>query len=139
MATENKSPRPVAVKPPPVSDETVQLLLQQQARETEVRRAELDLRAQELRNNSAHAEKILGAQERDREAERRHERSKAQYRLWFAGFCVLMLVGLVVGGMYLNKDQLVGDILKVLAGAIAGALGGYGYAQSKPPKQTEDP
>lgn len=104
-------------------------MLEQQARETDVRRLEVDLRLQELKHSSAHAEKILGAQERDREAERSHERKKTRYQLAFAGFCVLALVALIVAGMFLNKDALVGDILKVLAGAIAGALGGYGYSK----------
>lgn len=138
-AGEGKTPsRAVAPKAAPVSDEALAMLLAQQARESEVRRAEIDLRLQELKNNSAHAEKILSAQERDREAERHHERRKTQYRLAFAGFCVVMLVGLVVGGMYLDKDALVGDILKVMAGAIAGALGGYGYSQAKQKSAPED-
>ena len=136
---ESKAPsRSLAPKAAPMSDETFTMLLAQQARETEVRRAEIDLRMHELKNNSAHAEKILGAQERDREAERHHERRKTQYRLAFSGFCVVMLVGLVVGGMYMDKDALVGDILKVMAGAIAGALGGYGYSQSKQKTGPED-
>jgi len=116
-------------RPPELDSATIQKLIEQQARDTELRRLELDLRAQELKHTSAHAEKILGAQERDREAERVHERSKAKYRFLFATFCIGCLICLVIAGMYLDKDQLVGDVLKVLTGAIAGALGGYGYSR----------
>lgn len=93
---------------------------------------------QELRNNSAHAEKILGAQERDREAERVHERKKDKHRYGFAALCVVLLVTLIVGGMYFNKDALIGDILKVLGGAIAGALGGYGISRIEPRQKADD-
>lgn len=117
--------------PVPLDPATIGLMVEQQARETEVRRAELELRSLELKHNSAHAEKILGAQERDREAERSHERKKARYVLLLAGFCVVVLVALVLAGMWLGKDALVGDILKVLGGAIAGALGGYGWARAR--------
>ncbi len=119
----------VPAKRPELSDEAVGKLIEQQARETEVRKLEVDLRLQELRHTSAHAEKILGAQERDREAERNHERRKERAKLIFAAFCILALVALVVLGMYLGKDELISDILKVLGGAIAGALGGYGYSK----------
>ena len=126
------------VKPPAVSEETVGRMLEQQQRETEVRRQELDLRAQEMRYNSAHAEKILGAQERDREAERSHDRKKVSYLLLFAGFCILLFVALVLIGMYMGKDNLVQDFMKVVGGIVAGAFGGYGLAQGKKKKETEE-
>jgi len=123
---------------PDVSDETFRLMVEQQGRETEVRKAEIDLRLQELKNNSAHAEKILGAQERDREAERVHVRKSIQTKLLFAGFCVLLLVGLIVAGMYMGKDALISDILKVLGGVVAGALGGYGYSRIESKSGSQD-
>lgn len=139
MASGNKGSNVPAARPAELDQATIQRLLDQQARDTEVKRAELELRTQELRHTSAHAEKILGAQERDREAERLHERKKTKYRLAFSAFCVAALIGLVVAGMYFNKDQLVGDILKVLAGAIAGALGGYGYSKVRKPQDDDGP
>lgn len=117
------------IKAPEFSDDTLAQMLQQQSKEAEVRLAEVELRHQELKYTSGHAEKILGAQERDRQGEREHERKKELQNLLFSAFCVVLLVAMIIIGMYLGKDELISDILKVLGGAIAGAVGGYGFSK----------
>jgi cation transport ATPase len=138
VANPNKANAAPVVRQANLAPETIDRMVEQQMAETEVRRLELDLRMQELKHTSAHAEKILGAQERDREAERSHERKKNRYHLLFAGFCVLLLVGLIVAGMHMGKDALISDILKVLGGAIAGALGGYGFSKAEASRKDAD-
>lgn len=125
----NNGNRNMPAKVSELSDESLAKLLEQQARETEVRKMEVDLRLQELKYNSAHAEKILGAQERDRNSERDFDLRKERGKLWFAAFCIALLVALILLGMYMGKDVLISDLLKVLGGVIAGALGGYGYSK----------
>jgi hypothetical protein len=126
MTTNNRT---VPVKTTRFSEETLSKLIEQQARESEVRKQEIDLRLQELKHNSAHAEKILGAQERDRNAERAFELKKETRKLIFTGFCIFMIVILVLLGMYMGKDVFVSDLLKILGVGIAGVLGGYGYSK----------
>jgi hypothetical protein len=127
MSANNRSSVPV--KASGFSEETLSRLIEQQARETEVRKLEINMRLEELRHNTAHAEKILGAQERDRNAERAFDLKTKRERLIFAGVCVFLIVALVLSGMYLDKDAFVGDFLKIFGGIVAGALGGYGYSK----------
>ncbi len=91
--------------------------------------AEIDLRSQELKYNSAHAEKILGAQERDRNAEREFELEKERAKLIFAIACIALVSIIIIFGMYMDKDALVADIVKIFSGAVLGMIGGYGYAR----------
>ena len=120
---------------PALSEETVNKLIAQQAGELELRHKEIDLRAMELRTNSAQAEKIIGAQERDREAERTHVRKTNRDRYYFFGIIALAVATLIGFGMYLGKDQLIEDVVKVLVGG----LGGYGIGRLKnKSKSSED-
>ena len=125
MATNAKPP----VRPPGLSQEAILKLVEQQSKETDVRMAEIDLRSQELKYNSAHAEKILGAQERDRNAEREFELEKERAKLIFAIACIALVSIIIIFGMYMDKDALVADIVKIFSGAVLGMIGGYGYAR----------
>ncbi|WP_431113114.1 hypothetical protein [Variovorax paradoxus] len=100
-----------------------------------MRSKEMDLRIRELDNNTAHAEKILLTQERDRQNERLHVFRRDIVKICLIGFGVLALVVVMLVGMYLNKDALVSDILKIVSGAVLGALGGYGLGKSKGKKK----
>lgn len=124
-------------KLPALSEETIKQLIVQQGHEAQLRGTELQIRKQELEYQSKHATDILGAQERDRENERKHDRKKEHAKLIFAAFCVIVLVSLIALGMYLGKDALVNDILKVFGGLVAGALGGYGYSKVETKKKEE--
>lgn len=131
----NRSPQVVPQRPIQLSEDTVKLMVEQQGREAELRGKELEVRLQELKNNSAHAEKVLGAQERDLADERSHIRGLLRDRLLFAAIVIFAVIALICVGMYLGKDQLVGDLVKVIGGAIAGALGGYGLAKANSSKR----
>lgn len=121
-------PAPV---PAQISEETLKSLLAVQSQDLSLRSKELDLRAREMEQNSAHAEKILHAQERDREAERSHQRRMSRGRLILGGVVVLILAGLIMAGMAMNKDALVKDIIQIFGSAALGALGGYGVGIRK--------
>lgn len=60
--------------PNEISEDTIQNLLEVQRLELKNRSEEIQLRHRELDHNSSHAEKILQAQERDRDATRSHVR-----------------------------------------------------------------
>ena len=119
---------------PQISEDTIKQMIAQQGREAELRSKELDLRAMELRNSSAHAEKILGAQERDREAERTHFRKSNRDRYYFLAFCGLLVIALIMWGIYMGKDQFIEDVVKVLVGGV----GGYGFAHVKGKRKPSD-
>lgn len=129
--------KPQLPAPRQLSDETIRALIEQQAREADNRAKELQLRTIELQQNANHAKEILNAQERDREAERVHTRKSQRDKLIFAAIIVLLLVGMMVLGLYLQQPALVRDILQTLFTLAAGAIGGYGAAKVKA-KQEKD-
>ncbi len=129
QAASEALPANVAPRLSPFTDETVQHLLEVQAKELQLRSKEMDLRLRELDNNSAHAEKMLAAQERDRDKERIHGRSLRRDQLVFVGVLVLGLLLFSAYGISVGKEALVKDVLQIVLGGVAGALGGYGYAR----------
>jgi len=137
-APSSKPAAPVAVPPKQLSEQTIQNLLEVQSKELSLRSKEMDLRLREMDNNSAHAEKILPAQERDREAGRAHERKIGLYNTVFASLALIALAAVIVIGMFLNKDALVSDIIKIVSGLVVGAFGGYGYAKVKAQEKSDE-
>lgn len=113
-------------------EQTLQALLHLQNRELDVRTQEFSLRGKQLDNNSAHAEKMLAAQERDRIEQRKHERGVQLIKLIGWGVLLFALLAFAIYGMYLDKEAMVKDVLQIIVGAVVGALGGYGYGKSKP-------
>lgn len=122
----------------PISEETLKTLLDVQKQELTLRGKEFEIRLKEIEHNSSHAEKILQTQERDRASERHHQRCLDRNRHIAAGIALFLLVAVIVVGMYLNKDDLVGDIIKIVGGLVTGAIGGYGYAVSKHKRQEKE-
>lgn len=116
---------------PPISEQTVQQLIDVQTKEQALRSQELQVRVQELQYQSKHALEILAAQERDREKERDHGRRMQRGPL-IATVVVFTAILLFTGwALLMNKDAIVMDILKLVLGFAAGGIGGYGYAKSK--------
>ncbi len=128
-AVSGTLPAPVTSRLPQLTEDTVKNLLEVQAKELQLRSKEIDLRLRELDNNSAHAEKMLAAQERDREKERNHNRNLRRDQLLFVGVLVVGLLMFSAYGISVGKEALVKDVLQIVLGGVAGALGGYGYAR----------
>lgn len=124
---------------PPISEETLKQLIETQTREQALRSQELQIRAKEIDHQSKHASEILGAQERDREKGREHNRRMVRGVLIALGIIIALFLIFVFGALYINKDQVVLDIVKLLIGFIAGGAGGYGLGKSKSKtKEDED-
>lgn len=116
---------------PALSEATINRLLDQQAQEATLRSQELAIRKQELDYQSKHASDILGAQERDREAQRLHTRKLWSGRLRFVGFLAVVLLAFAVWGIWRDKEAVVKDILQIVLGFAAGAMSGYGIGRAK--------
>lgn len=140
MSTPNKGGVPATAKAPPLSEETVNKLIQVQAGEQTLRSQELAIRKAEIEYQSKHASDILGAQERDREKQREWLRQSRIDTFLFWGFSLLVAVVFVGSCLYMGKDQIVQDLIKFAIGLLAGGLGGYGYGhktKAKPPSEDD--
>ena len=122
---------------PEIKPEMVEKLLEVQAREQNIRGQELVIRQQEITHNAKHASEILAAQERDREKGRIHERKQTLGRMVFSVILVLLVLVFIIVALWMNKDALVLDLVKVMLGFAAGAVGGYSYKSIRT-KQEED-
>lgn len=132
-------------KPPPeengtprvTNPELLERFLEVQSRELDIRAQELELRKQESTQAHEFATGSLQAQIGDVKEVRQQQRRDSRYTF------ILVLVIVIVAGLftmyslYLNKEQLVLDILKVLAGAGGGGGIGYAYGFRKAKKEAK--
>lgn len=111
---------PARTEPAHLSEATIQrmLALQEAKIGLEVKQAEITLR--EVDHNQKIADKSIEAQAEDRKDERRVQKAMDLHRLLFAGTVVLMLIGFVLTALWLNKDALVLDVVKVFLGFVGG-------------------
>lgn len=119
---------------PPITEATLAEFFSLQRLEAENRSKELDIRRREVDSSDKYAEKVLAAQVNDFASERTHRRGVLRDRMVFATIVVLILSLLMGYCMYLGKDALVQDLIKIFGSLIAGAIGGYGWARTHTPK-----
>lgn len=110
----------------------LQQLVDNQAKELELRSRELDLQKQQDSNNLDFAKESLAAQERDRKHARECERDKQKDRYWLVGAIVAALLLVVAVAVWKDKDQLAMEIVKAVAYLTAGAAGGYAAGRLRP-------
>lgn len=119
------------------NEATVNRLIDNQSREQELKAKELQIRHEELKAQSEFAQKMLSAQVTDRQSERAHISSLLNVKLIAVGIVFLLVVGFLCYGLYLGKDALVSDTIKILLSTVVGAFGGYGYRANKERQKEE--
>lgn len=119
------------------NEATVNRLIDNQSREQELKAKELQIRHEELKAQSEFAQKMLSAQVTDRQSERAHISSLLNVKLIAAGIVFLLVVGFLCYGLYLGKDALVSDTIKIILSTVVGAFGGYGYRANKERQKEE--
>ena len=120
-----------------LSEPTVNRLLDAQARDQELKARELAIRQEELKAQSEFAHKMLAAQVGDRQGERTHISKLLVIKLAASGAVLILLLGFLAYGLYLGKDAIVMDTIKILLSTIVGAFGGYGYRAHKDRQKEE--
>lgn len=122
-------------KPPALSEATINRLLETQARDQEIKVRELEIRQQELRAQADFAHKMLDAQVGDRAGERVHVKELQTQRFLGAGGVLLVIVGFLAYALHLGHADQVFEFAKILASALIGAFGGYGYKSHRDRQQ----
>ncbi len=106
-------------------------LIENQKHELELRAGELRLKAQEDEHAFKHAGKALEAEERDRRDERLSRIRAAKHRYWFVGLITTVCLLFVLTLVYMGKDQLAAEIVKMAVSLATGAIGGFFYGRNK--------
>lgn len=79
----------------------------------------------EIENNHEYSLRLLDAQLVDRQRDREHQRSTNISSSVIVGFLSFLLTAAICYALYLNKDQLVMELLKAVLFLVTGGVGGY--------------
>ncbi len=125
-----------------LSAETLEKFINNQTKELELRSQELVLQSQKDKNSFDFGKSALLVKAQDRKENRDHQYKQRQQTYIFAGFAGIMVIGLVVYALHLNKDVFAVEIVKAIVFILTGGVGGYGLARSKasqePPQSKTD-
>ena len=131
MNTPRKTTAPI---PTGISESTIQRMLSLQESRITLELKQADIQLKELDHNQKIADKSIDAQASDRKDERAVNKTVQMHWLIFAAFIVLVIVCLIVIALYLGKEAIVLDIVKVLCGF----AGGYGVSSYISAKSKDD-
>lgn len=103
-----------------LSDETLQrmLALQEQRLQLEIKQADISLR--EIDHNQKLADRTISAQAEDLKDERAHSRAMSKQRLIFAGVVVAMVIAFSIYAVFMQREAIVLDLVKVVLGFVGG-------------------
>lgn len=127
MTTSQKTTAPI---PAGISESTIQRMLSLQESRIALELKQADIQLKELDHNQKIADKSIDAQASDRKDEREVNKTVQMHRLIFAAFIVVVIVFLIVFALYIGKETIVLDIVKVLCG-FAGGYGVSSYISAK--------
>ena len=125
----------IPASPPPAefTEETARKIISVTTRDLEIRAQELEFRREELAQSAQFAEKALAAQAEDLKDGRRHSRSSARDRYIFIGIVMGLLIVFAGWAMYLDKEQIVLQVLQVIGPLLIGFGSGYLYRGRQQP------
>lgn len=99
-----------------------------------MRIAEIKAAQEDAQAQTQLAHRWLQEQAKDRENEREHIRQ--MFKVKFTGFIIFWVVifSVITYWLFLGKDEIASDVIKMLISAAFGAAGGYGWRaiQEKP-------
>lgn len=129
--------RIIRATPHQLSPETINQLLANQEKELELRAKELSLQTQQDKNSFEFSKSALAAQVNDRSEQREFIKNSQKNMYIFIGVIVLAIIVMLVIALFLNKDTIVVETLKILLSLVAGGIGGYGLKANQ--VQSEKP
>ena len=115
----------------PVPPFNVDLFLQNQAQEITLRREEIELKRDQAQQNFEYANKALTAQLEDRERERTFTYKDRHGARMFLGSMVFLLALFLSIALFLDKDQIAIEIIKIIGLLFAGGIGGYALGRQQ--------
>lgn len=108
------------------------LAVQEQKLALDLKQADISLR--ELDHNQKLADKSIEAQAEDRKDERMVNKTMHLHTLFFAAFVSALAIAFILAALYMGKDALVLDLVKV----IFGFAGGWGVSTAMQNRKKPD-
>lgn len=111
--------------------------VENQKRELEIRATEVQLKSQQDKHGFEHAQRVLDAQVKDRQAQREFAVKYAWHRYVFVGFIVIAALAFLATLTLKGHGALAAEILKASVYLAAGAISGFFYGKSKKPEESD--
>jgi hypothetical protein len=127
-----ESPDPQALDP-----QTIGQLVQNQARELELRARELDLQQQQDRHSFEFSKEALTTQAQDRKDERLFQYRQRRNSYLLAVGIAVVVATMVSLAMWFNKDQVAMEIIKSIVLLLSGGGTGYAIGRHQAKKTTD--
>lgn len=126
-------------RPEPVEPDLLRQFVENQAQELYLRQQEQVIRKQEIENTHEYSLKLLDAQLADRQRERESSKSHLTTAGYFTTIIVIAIIGGICYALYLNKDQLVIELVKAIIFIVSGGIGGYSLKALNSGKSDQNP
>jgi hypothetical protein len=130
MTSKQDDSLPAAIKPETLTPELLGQLLQNQAKELELRYNELSLKKQEDNNSFEFAKAALSAKTSDRKDERENDLQLQKTRLLFASVITLVITTLIIYALSIGKDNFAMELIKAVIFILSGGVGGFAIGKS---------
>lgn len=112
---------------PPIAEKYIEV----QIREIEFRERELEFKKKQDENNYEYAKESLRFQSEDIKNLRNHETKKEKQGLLIICTVIMMFFAVIVVALFLDKDQLLTDIIRSAGYIFGGGITGYGIGLQK--------
>jgi hypothetical protein len=126
---------------PIVSEGDVELVrgyLDLQKKELQIKEVELGLREKALEHSHSYAIKSLEANERDRKEQRKFFTNIVKHSTWIGVAVIIIFAALVSYILYLNKEQILIDIIKYVFIAGGSGTGGYYIGKNRKTEKNDE-
>lgn len=117
-------------------NELIEQLVKNQAEELVIRREELKLEEQKIRNTHEYAQASLNAQASDRVNAREHYKITQRYKYIFLGVLSVVVAGLLTYALHLDKEVFAREFVEKIVTILISGGGGYAIGKHQGKKET---
>lgn len=114
----------------PLTPDLIKTLLENQAKELELKTKELALQKQEDDHGFEFGKTALKAKAEDRNLQREHDLKVRMYTYGLVGVISLLIFGIIFYAMFSGNKDIAMEIIKAIVYLAGGGLGGYGAAKA---------
>lgn len=110
---------------PSNQDKFLAQFFENQKEEIKIKAQELELRKQADKHNYEWARENLGTQERVLKSQSTENTKRANNKYIFIGSIIIVVLLFISFALYINKDQIVMELIKAAIYVLSGGAGGY--------------